>query len=109
MFLFSFVYFISSPVKCSVGKKKHAKIIIAFISCAKDSFEKSVSWCVHTGTGLFVSLHFSLSVSEIEKETSQFIKKRKETVTFLQTFIYFPFFFFAFLNMVLNTYVYRPH
>ena len=48
----------------------------------------------HTGTFLFVFLHSFLSVSEIEKDRSQL--KTKETVTFLQTFIYFPFFLFFF-------------
>lgn len=51
---------------------------------------------VHSRVLFCVSLRFSLSVSEIEKEISQL--KTKETVTFLQTFIYFP----LFVHMVLQ-------
>lgn len=83
----------SYPVRLNALSRlegKHAKCIIAFVSCAKDSFEKVCLSALHTRVLFCVSLHFSLSVSEIEKEISQL--KTKETVTFLQTFIYFPLF-----------------
>lgn len=68
------------------------------ISCARDGFEKVCLSVWHTrGYFLcwFLLLFCSLSVSETGKEISQL--KTKETVTFLLTIIYFPFFYFILL------------
>lgn len=86
----SLFHFQSGWMLCRDEKENAPSLLKFFVSYAKDSFEKVCLSAVHSRVLFCVSLRFSLSVSEIEKEISQL--KTKETVSFLQTFIYFPLF-----------------
>lgn len=82
--------FISSPAVEII--EKHAKSITAFISCAKDGFEKVCLSVWHTRVlSLFVSLLLSLSVSETEKDISQLKTKERLWHSFRLLFIFLCF------------------